>query len=234
MPNEQLQELLNQYRQTKDKQVLNQIMDILNPLITKGVRTFGGGGDEAYLNARARLIVKRAIDNYDPKKGRLENYIMLSLQELRRRAAESKSVLSSSEYMRLQQKKLYESEKELEDRLGRPPSDQELADYLGVSLSKISRLRSAQGGSVGSSVGEMAVKLPQFGELNEAQRLWLDTVYLDASPEDKVIMEHYFGLRGRKPATFEEIAKRLKKSIGYVHGRVQKINNELSLLESLR
>jgi len=224
-------ELFYKYKNEKDKKALQELMTQLLPVIRKAIMTFGGG-DET-LEGKARLIAKRVIDNYDPKMGRLESYLMLNLQELRRRASESRNVISSSEYIRLQQKKLYESQKELEDRLGRPPSDQELADYLGLSIKKIAKLRSAQGGVAGSAITDMPTVVPELGELNEAQKLWLETLYLEAPPENKVIIENYFGLHGRKPATLEEIAKRLKKSIGYVHEKVKKIQDEFSNIRHL-
>jgi len=230
MKEQQYIELIQRYKRG-DKQALRELMDLISPIIRKGIMTFGGG-DET-LEGRARLIAKRVIDNYNPKVGRLENYLMLNLQELRRRASESRNVLSSSEYIRLQQKKLYESEKELEDRLGRPPSDQELADYLGISIKKIAKLRSAQGGVAGSAVMDMPTKVPDLGELNEAQQLWLQTIYLEAPPEDKVVIENYFGLHGKKPATIEQIAQKLKKSVGYVHERIRKIQEEFSNIRHL-
>ena len=230
MKEQQYIELIQRYKRG-DKQALRELMDLISPIIRKGIMTFGGG-DET-LERRARLIAKRVIDNYNPKVGRLENYLMLNLQELRRRASESRNVLSSSEYIRLQQKKLYESEKELEDRLGRPPSDQELADYLGISIKKIAKLRSAQGGVAGSAVMDMPTKVPDLGELNEAQQLWLQTIYLEAPPEDKVVIENYFGLHGKKPATIEQIAQKLKKSVGYVHERIRKIQEEFSNIRHL-
>jgi len=230
MKEQQYIELIQRYKKG-DKQALRELMDLISPIIRKGIMTFGGG-DET-LEGRARLIAKRVIDNYNPKVGRLENYLMLNLQELRRRASESRNVLSSSEYIRLQQKKLYESEKELEDRLGRPPSDQELADYLGISIKKIAKLRSAQGGVAGSAVMDMPTKVPDLGELNEAQQLWLQTIYLEAPPEDKVVIENYFGLHGKKPATIEQIAQKLKKSVGYVHERIRKIQEEFSNIRHL-
>jgi len=225
-------ELLERYKKHGDVEALRQLLDALRPVILKAIRTFAEGNIDV-LEGKARLIAKRVIDNYDPKKGKLENYLMLNLQELRRRSAESRNILSSSEYIRLQQKALYESEKELEDKLGRPPSDQELADYLGISLKKIERLRSAQGGTVASSVPDLGIHVPKLGELNEAQKLWLETMYLEAPNEDKIIIENYFGLHGRKPETLEQIAKRINKSLGYVHGRLKEIQKQFLDVKAL-
>lgn len=223
-------ELYYRYKFGTDEEALRELLKALRPVIEKGLRTFAGPSAK-YLYGRAKLIVKHAIDIYDPQKAPLKSYIMLHLQRLLRETGKT-GVIEASEQQRVEFKRLQDATKELEDSLGREPTDEELADYTGFSLKKIEKLRRALGGLPESQYQTMEV-LSGKQLSPETMELIMDTVYIELDVLDKFIMEHYFGLRGKRQMTIEEIARSLNKSVGWVHKRIRFIEAKISEIAEL-
>lgn len=125
-------DIYQKYSANKDPESLNELIQALNPVLRKGINTFGYGVPTLY--GRAKLLAKNAIETYDPHKAPLESHVMLHLQRLQRYAPRTGNVLDVSEGQRMLARELSNAEKELEDKYNRPPSDAELADYLGINV----------------------------------------------------------------------------------------------------
>ena len=57
----------------------------------------------------------------------------------------------------------------------------------------------------------------------------LEFVYFDASPEDKLILEYIFGIKGKKRMSVADIAKKLNKTESYVRTRLKKLALRIKL-----
>lgn len=217
------------YSKRKDARTLRELLIALAPTIEKGVKTFGGGMPNLY--AKAKLIAVNALNNYSPNEGRLKDYVMLHLQRLRRIAPQTGNIVSVPEMVRLGKRNLEEAQRELEDRFNRPPTDQELADYLGLSIKKLSKLQAASGAVLASAFEGDTGEIKDQGISKNAAELLKESVYKELSPLQQYIMERRFGLHNHKEENIEEIAKKLKISVGQVHNHIQKIQNMLTGIE---
>ena len=119
------------------------------------------------------------------------------------------------------------SENELRDKLGRDPSDMELADHTSLSHKRIEYIRRAQPGLAegtlapeGEAEESTGIGPAVVGPTNDA---WLRFVYLDLNPIDQVIMEHSVGLGGKPILPKQSIAAKLGLSPGAISQRAAKI-----------
>jgi len=223
-------ELYSRYANTRDRESLYQLMQALQPIILKGVNTFGYGIPTLY--GRAKLLAKNALETYDPTKGTLESHIMLNLQRLQRYAPDTGNAVSLPEGIRMLQRQISEAEKELEDKYNRAPSDQEIADYLGLNLKKIRKAR-VPSGAVPESAFEENIDfkplLPNEGaEEGPKVKLWRESVYKELSPVQQYIAERRLGLFGYKPQSVEEVAKKLKISPATVSNYTKTVAEKLT------
>lgn len=221
-------ELYERYRQTGDKESLRELMRALHPIILKGINTFGSGFQPLY--GKAKLLALNALESYDPRKGSLESHIMLHLQRLQRYAPDTGNVIRISETTRMLQKQIAEAEKEFEDRYQRPPSDQELADYLGLNINKIRKARMPAGAAAESAFEENVEAQPliQDSKDNPKVRLWQEAVYKELSPIQQYIAERRLGLFGYKPEPIEKVAKKLRVSPATVSNYAKEVAQKLT------
>lgn len=222
-------ELYQNWQKTKSTKDLQKLLDAAYPTIEKGLKVFGGGLPNLY--GRAKLIALDAMASYDPNQAPLDSYLMLNFQRLQRFLPQTGSMIKIPEAIRMQARELENAAAELEAKLQRPPSDQEIADYMGISLKRIEKIRSAQGVVPGSAFGEEIVTQEEIPDAK--LKLWIDTVYKESSPMQQYIMEHVYGLHGKKKKTLADIAKALKVSIGTVHGNLRKIEEKISLITKI-
>lgn len=222
------------YIKNRDRESLNQLMQALQPVMLKGINTFGYGIPT--LRGRAKLLVLDAINSYDPSRGPLESHVMLSLQRLQRYAPDTGNVVKLPEGVRMLQRQVVDAEKELEDKYNRAPSDQELADYLGLSLKKIRSARVASG-AIPESAFEGNVEMKSISqdnqEISPKVKLWQESVYKELSPIHQYIAERRLGIFGHKPEPVEQVAKRLKISPASVSNYTKEVAQKLAPPEDL-
>ncbi len=230
----QQQELLanvQKYKETRDQQAFDVLMKYLEPTIEQGIRVFGQGNES--LRGQTKLLVINAIDSYDPQKGDLKTYVLLHLQRLRRLSGQANPV-NVPESIKLVLIQIQQAEAELRDKYGRPPSDQEIADYTGLSLKKIQKAREYSTGIAESTVeGVGAVTEKQLTQEQERRELWIQAIYIDLSPVEQYILDSAYGRNGKEKKTLQEIADDLKLPVSTVHAKLKKIEELISLGEQL-
>jgi DNA-directed RNA polymerase specialized sigma subunit len=198
------------------------ILKTLDPVIDKAVRTHTGTHNPL-LKSKARKMTLKALGSYDPQRGRLQSHLYAQLQGLKRTHAQQSHIMQAPERIRLEKRGLSMAKQELEDELGREPTDSELAIRTGLSVKRISKIRTyrpaaSEGflASIGDAGGlAPAVKSPE----EERNTAWARLVYDDLGPMDRKIMEWSLGLNGQPTLSNQEIAVRLKRSPGAVSQR---------------
>jgi len=196
------------------------ILKVLDPVISQAVQTHVGTSNPL-LKARARKMTLGALGSFDPKRGRLKSHLYSQLQGLKRQHAKQQSIFRVPERLMLDRRGLKAAQQELEDELGREPTDQELATRTGFSVDRISRIRQfspAMSEGFFSTVGEGGM-VPQSTSPISQQSSWVQVVYDDLGPLDKKIMEWTLGLNGQPRLSNQEIALRLKRSPGAISQR---------------
>jgi DNA-directed RNA polymerase specialized sigma subunit len=173
----------------------------------------------------------KALDTYDPARGNVRTHLLSQLQSLRRASAQAQNIISIPEQVSLDFSRLNENENELRDRLGRDPSDDELADSTGLSVRRIRKVRAfnqpvAEGmttrevGPDDSYGGDTASTIPGSTRAADA---WFNFVYEDLSPVDKLVADMTLGRNGRRKTSTQDIARRLNITPGAVSQRAAKI-----------
>ena len=224
--------LYPQWQKTPTPELNNKIVRSIQPIIDTAVSSYAGQGASPTVRSRARLMALKALNTYDPQRGNVKTHLLSQMQSLRRLNAKSQNIVSIPEQVALDHLRLNEVENTLRDALGRDPSDDELADNTGLSTRRIRKIRNFHqpvsegmtavrtGNSDDDTNTEIATTLP--GRTTETDA-WLDFVYGDLTPVDKLVMDMTLGRNGRRRASTQEIARRLNISPGAVSQRAAKI-----------
>lgn len=206
------------------------LLQSVQPVIDTALTSYTGGNTSPTMRSRARLMALKAMESFDPQKGNVRTHLLSQLQSLRRASAQAQNIISIPEQVGLDYQKLVESENELRDQLGRDPTDDELADHTMLSPRRIRKIRSfSQPVAEGSTIIETGDEMNDGGVAstipgsNRAADAWLDFVYDDLGPTDKLIMDMTLGRNGRRRASTQEIARRLNITPGAVSQRAAKI-----------
>jgi len=199
----------------------------LDPIVQKGVKMYGN--DSPLAQSKAKLIALDALKKYDPKRSRLQSHMLTQMQSLRRAQRKQEEILRAPERILLENQKLQAYTQEIQDELGREPTDSEISNRLGVSLDRLKKIRQFQPGlSLGQAEsadpmqGAPASSLPGQTDTD----YWVELVYHDLNPIDQKILEMTLGLHGQKKLSNQEIAKKLNRTPGAVSQRkvqIQKI-----------
>lgn len=222
---------IERYKKNRDAQAFNNIMTYLEPTVNQAIKVFGQGNEA--LRGQAKLIIIDALDSYDPKKGDLKIHVLLHLQRLRRLSGQTAPV-PIPETVKLTLMQIQQAEKELQDKYGRPPSDQEIADYTGLSIKKIQKAREYMQGIAESNVEGIEAVTERQKELEQDRReLWIQAIYTELPPLEQYILDCAYGRNGRKKKTLQEIANDLKLPVSTVHAKLKKIEEMISLGEQI-
>jgi DNA-directed RNA polymerase specialized sigma subunit len=205
-----------------------------DPLITRAVKTHVGNVNPL-VKAKARRMALSAFQNYDPSKGNLQNHLYTHLQGLKRYNAQTSSPLRVPERLMLERSYLERSGVELNDKLGRDPTLDELADHTGMSPHRIARVRmfkspmnSGYFDSVEEGEGNFSPAVKQ-----DPVKSFVHMVYADLEPTDKKIMEWTLGLGGAPKLSNQQIASKLRLTPGAVSQRKSKLQRVLDQEQEL-
>lgn len=216
------------------------ILTAVKPVIDSALRTFAGGAAASpTVRSKAKLIVLDALPRYDPDRAKLRTHLMVNLQALHRAGAEEGQIVSVPERVRLEQHRLREATNELADRLGREPSDGELAEHTGLSVRRLAHVRKAS-----PVMAEGTIRGPESDDGSEGASAvgvksrdpggaWQRFIYQDLDGRDQFIMEHVLGLHGKPVLPKIDIARRLGLTPGAVSQRAARIQRLLDSREEL-
>lgn len=222
--------LYSQWQQNQTPEMNTQILSSVQPVIDNALTSYAGTGHSPAMRSRAKLMALKALGTYDPNKGNVRTHLLSQLQSLRRAAAKEQNIISIPEQVGLDFQHLTNAENDLRDQYGRDPTNDELADYTNLSARRINKIRKFNQplaeGTVSrivdedSSGGDVASDVP--GHRN-AMDAWMNFVYDDLGPTDKLIMDMTLGRNGRRKTSTQEIAQRLRLTPGAISQRAAKI-----------
>lgn len=204
----------------------------LMPIIKQAIQASGGDPHNPVLLAKGRMIAIQSLKRYDPYSAKLGNFMYSQLLGLQRAMGTANNIIQVPEGVVLDRKKLDTAEKELLDQLGRYPSTTELADYTGLSLKRIEKIRKA---NVPLTMSQF--KSPEGESYNPSARIlgdtsrqdaWQEYVYDSVDDRKRAIMERLYGMHGLPQQTPTEIAKELGISTAAVSQQRKKIDEALN------
>jgi RNA polymerase primary sigma factor len=229
-------ELHTQWLKNQTPETNEQVLAKVKPVIDTAVSSYVGPTASSALKTRAKLMSLKALQNFDPTRGNVKTHLLSQLQSLRRLAAQEQNIISIPEQVGLDFQKLTAAEDELRDRLSRDPNDDEIADFTGLSPRRLSKIRAfhkpiAEGSTVIDTADDYADSGNVVSEIpgqTSAQDAWMNFVYGDLTPTNKLIMDMTLGRNGRKKSAVQEIARKLNITPGAVSQRAAKIQEMLN------
>jgi len=200
------------------------ILQSLQPVIEKGVKTHVGETNPI-LVSRARQLTLQGLRSYDPSRSRLQTHLYNQYQGLKRINRQLTQPVHIPERVQFDNYQLQQYTQELADKLGRDPTDTELANHSGFSRRRIGHIRKAQ---TGIPEGQMETLTPGFvpgvqtGNDNASQ-MWQEMVYDELDPLDQRILEHTLGMHDAAKISNKALAKKLGRSPGAISQRKARI-----------
>jgi len=214
-------------------QTTGALIQRLQPTLQKGIQMFARDKDDAVTRGHAKLEAIKAIKSYNPELSQLSTHVLTHLQRLRRVSRKRGQVMRMPEQVAFNRWTVNEATRELEERLGRAPTIDELSDHTGLSNKRIRYLEQFQ---AGLSEGQQGA-LTADGEPNAPSVLQPHTrdialrgVYDDLGPRQQLIMAHRLGLFGYSQLSNQAIAKKLNISAGAVSQQAAKIQSQIEQL----
>ena len=200
------------------------VLDDLDPTINAEVQRFSG--PKPLLRSRARALAVRAVRTYDPASGaKLRSWVVTQLQPLSRYNNRLKPVYAPEDAAR----KAYavsRARDEFVDEHGRDPTDDELADAVGISVKRLRAVQKMTPAVVNEPTvsGDDDDVSPEYAvyRSNPAQAA-ADAVYSGLDERDRRIFDLRTGSHGRKAVSGVDIASLLKVSPAYVTQRANAI-----------
>lgn len=218
------------WQQSRTPENNTKLLSTLQPVIDTAVGSYASGNMSPTIKSRAKLMALKAMDSYDPQKGNVRTHLLSQMQSLRRLSAQEQNIISIPEQVGLDFQRMAESENELRDRIGRDPTDDELADHTNLSLRRIRKIRAFHQPLPESATtpesddetndGGVASTVPGS---NRGADAWMNFVHGDLSPTDQLIMDMALGRNGRKHTSTQDIARKLNITPGAVSQRAAKI-----------
>jgi DNA-directed RNA polymerase specialized sigma subunit len=208
---------------------MSSIVSSLNPTLNSEIQRYKG--PKPILKTQSKKLAIKAIKSYDPASpAKLRSWVVTNLQPLNRYGRSISNPMHASELARRQGAEVESTRLRLVDELGDNPTDEQLADEVGISVKRINKLRQL----VRASVSEQAFASEEGGEVYDvaikemgtdpALRTAQEMVHASIDDRDKKILELKTGFNGKQPVDNMTIAKRLGVSPAFVSQRSAKIS----------
>jgi RNA polymerase primary sigma factor len=189
------------------------------------------------LISEGNIGLTKAVERYDPAQGaKLSTYAMWWIkQSIKRALANQSKMIRLPVHLSDKIAKVRRVSLQMSDELGRAPTDDELAEEVGIAPHKVARLKSVgiRPASLDAPVGDDDPT--EFGELvgdDKAQtpfellrdknlRGEVDGLIAVLDAREKKIISQRFGLDGGKPKTLEDVGK----NFGVTRERIRQLQN---------
>ena len=207
-----------QWSQEQTPETAAGVLDALEPTITKATKAYAGQVNPLVLGSARRMALS-ALGTYDPRKGSLTTHVYGSLQGLRRTTGQLTSAIKIPERVTLDHLAINRVHNELFDKLGRPPTDDELADHTGISQKRINHVRGfspAMTEGYFATLGEGGHTPAVVGRHTDT---WAQLIRDELSPIDQHVLDWTLGLNGKPQLSNQEIARKLNRSPGLISQR---------------
>lgn len=214
----------NAWKATPTPKLTTALLNKLQPTMDRAVSAHIGQNNPI-LKSRAKQMALGALRSYDPYQAKLSTHLFNQLQGLKRVSRKQTQVIGVPERISLAQGQMLQAEAELQERLGREPTNNELADHTGLSLKRLRQIRQAPSNampegyyqSLGDEAGGEGGWTP--GVMSGPTDAYLELVHGDLTPDNQFILEATLGLHGRKKLSNQQIAAKLGLTPGAVSQR---------------
>lgn len=231
MASDTVDTLYQSYASAPGPNTLKPLVDALEPTINYAVTSIGAAGDNLIRN-KARIVAGHAISKFDPTQGaNLPTWVSNQLMQLRRFRRETQMPIKVPERTQLDAYSIMHKEREFIDKFDREPDVEELADYSGMPVKRIEKVRRSFRKMPSEGAIEAAGGLTQYTTdfTNEA----MDYVYNESDKIDRAIVEMKTGYGGKyEPMQPKDIALKLGLTPSQLTRRSAKLFMKMQKYES--
>jgi DNA-directed RNA polymerase specialized sigma subunit len=175
----------NNWKETGSQEALGILMKQLHPVIYSQVERASGTLPKAALSAEAKKWTYKAIESYDPSRGAsLSTHVLNFLPKLRRLNYKYQNAARLPENMVLQYSNFQGAVSHLQEKLGREPLDEEIAQKLGWSKPLVVRFKGSLYEDLVESVSQRPHEVSHFNE----NKFLLDHILSNLNEQDKYIL----------------------------------------------
>ena len=229
---ENKQDIVSVWQKDKSPQNTKKVLQLLKPTIQSALHTYTPGQEDAF-RLKATSMAIQSLSGYNPQKAASPNtYVFTNLQRLNRIRRERETPIHIPESKVYALQIIQRKQKELEEKLGRQPTDEQLSDYSGLSRKKIQQVRAGSLYTSQSATADPQTGSDLLGTKDTSDKDYFDYVYDSVSPLDKKIMEWTAGYN-KKPLSNNQIAAKLHLSAGAVSQRKARIQELLGQVRGL-
>jgi DNA-directed RNA polymerase sigma subunit (sigma70/sigma32) len=171
----------------------------------------------------ANKLARQAAESYSPAMGKFSTHLVNSLKKLSRMSTQYGGTVRLPENTQFGLNKLNRAEKEIESEFGRPPTLEELADRTGFGVKGVNNLLKNRKTTISFN---NLLATPTFVDSSNDE--WLQFVYHDLNPRDKLIFEHKTGFGGKPTLENDALAKKLGLTTPQLNARVNIISSMIN------
>jgi DNA-directed RNA polymerase specialized sigma subunit len=155
--------LFNKWKETGDKKAMGELVNQLAPIIHSEVRKVSGTLPEAALVGEAKKWTIKAIKTYDPDRGvALSTHVMNYLPKIKRMNYQYQNSARLPENLQLQYSQFKGTISNLQEQLGREPTDDEIAKSMGWSKGTVVKFKGRLYEDLVESSTQRPIEVSQF------------------------------------------------------------------------
>jgi RNA polymerase primary sigma factor len=221
-----------------DKEARSHMIRANLRLVVKIAQDYSGYGlPVADLISEGNIGLMKAVERFDPEKGgKLSTYAAWWIkQSIKRALANQSKTIRLPVHMVDKIAKMRRISTLLAEALGREPTDEELADEIGLPRRKMAMLKQAsqrptsldapinEGESTefGDVIGDERAANPLDSLTDKNLHGELDGLLSVLDDRERRIIDERFGLNGKKPLTLEEVGR----EFGVTRERIRQLQN---------
>jgi len=203
-------QLWKKWNENKSPENLNNLLDYMNPTIQSNVNKFRNAPiPNSALNLEAKKWAVKSFETYNPNRGaKLSTHTTNWMKKLNRYVYSRQNVGYIPEERVIKIQTFNNVKSNLETKLGREPSQVELADELSWPLQEVERMDKELRKDIAPTD-----TMSDFGYItSDPNREIFNYIYFELSPQEQTVYDYTVGAHGKQKLSGNEIAKKLNVS----------------------
>jgi DNA-directed RNA polymerase sigma subunit (sigma70/sigma32) len=214
--------LWKKWKASKSDKDLSALFRRLDPLIQSNVNKYSAAPiPRSALEGEAKKWALKAFEGFNPNMGvKLSTHVSNYLRKLYRYTVQHQNIGRIPEHRALQINSYKVGVTHLHDKLGRTPTNIEVADHLAWPIKHVNEMQSSLRQDIAASTGMGEEGVDKHSPQMEVINLG----YHSLTPEEQIVFDYTLGMHGKKKLAPGEIAATMKLS----NSKVSKLRNSIT------